>query len=270
MFASFMINAWIVASLVAIVAGAVGFFVVLRGSSFAAHALPLCAFPGAAAAHLWGIPDSLGLCLFSGLGVLGITLLSSRQRNEVATALTFVMMLGLGALFLSMARGYSQQVYALLFGEVLGISDRAIAPVAGASGVVLGLTLALFRPLLLSSVSADLAQARGISSRHMDLLFLTILALATTMALPVVGALLVFTLMVGPPAAARFLSDRPLPALLISVAIALATVWTALAASYLVNWPVGFFVGVLSPTFYGLGRCWAWARTRRRLVLREN
>jgi zinc/manganese transport system permease protein len=173
-------------------------------------------------------------------------------------------MLGLGALFLSLSHQYSQQAYAMLFGEVLGVSSGDIAPVAVLGAIVLGLTLALFRPLLISALSPDLAQARGISSRRMESLFLLILALATAMALPVVGALLVFSLMVGPPAAARYLTDRPLQALLLSVAIALVTVWTAIACSYLSNWPVGFFVGALSAASYGLGRSWAWARSSRK------
>lgn len=99
MFSSFMTNTWIVATIVAAVAGVVGFFVVIRGSAFAAHALPLGAFPGAAAAHLLGLNQLLGLIVFSGLAVVGINQLGRRGRHEVATALCLVMLLGLGALF---------------------------------------------------------------------------------------------------------------------------------------------------------------------------
>jgi zinc/manganese transport system permease protein len=254
MFSSFMANTWIVASIVAAVAGFVGFFVVIRGASFAAHALPLGTFPGAAAASLAGINPLFGLVGFAGLGVIGISWLGQRGRHEVATALCLVTLLGLGALFLSMTSEYSQEVYALLFGEVLGVSNSDLAPVAAIGAFSIVVTAALFRPLLLSSVSPDLAQARGISSRTMDLAFLTILGLATAMALPVVGALLVFSLMVGPAAAARSLTDRPLLAICVSVGISLVSVWAAIALSYVSNWPVGFFVGVLGPVCYGLGR----------------
>jgi zinc/manganese transport system permease protein len=254
MFSSFMINTWIVATLVAVVAGIVGFFVVLRGSSFAAHVLPLGTFPGAAAANLLGINQLPGLILFAGLGVIGISQLSRRGRHEVATALCLVTLLGLGTLFLSLTREYSQGVYALLFGEVLGISTGEIAPVAVMSVLAIAAIAVQFRPLLLSSVSSELAEARGVSSRRMELWFLAVLAFAASLALPVVGALLVFSLMVGPPAAARALTDRPIPAVLLSVAISLGTVWAAISLSYLSNWPVGFFVGGTGALSYALGR----------------
>jgi zinc/manganese transport system permease protein len=260
-FSSFMINSWVVATIVAVVAGCVGFFVVIRGSTFAAHALPLGTFPGAAAASLIGINELWGLIVFSGLGVIGISRLARHQRNDVATALTLVTLLGLGTLFLSLSSEYSQAVYALLFGEVLGISAGDIAPVAAISAVVISAMVLLFRPLLLSSVSSELSQARGVSAQRMDLLFLTILALATAMALPVVGALLVFSLMVGPASAARALTSRPVLAMCLSVGIALVTVWAAIAISYLSNWPVGFFVGAIAAISYGMGRCWSWAGT---------
>ena len=123
LFASFMVNTWIVATIVAAVAGIVGFFVVIRGASFAAHALPLGTFPGAAAASLIGVNPLFGLLVFSGLGVIGISQLARRGRRDLATALSLVMLLGLGALFLSLTTEYFQAVYALLFGEVLGVSN---------------------------------------------------------------------------------------------------------------------------------------------------
>ncbi len=107
MFSSFMLNTWVVATMVAMVAGFVGFFVVIRGSTFAAHALPLGTFPGAAAAGLLGINPLWGLILFSGLGVAGISQLGRHQRNDVATALTLITLLGLGTLFLSLSGSYS-------------------------------------------------------------------------------------------------------------------------------------------------------------------
>lgn len=254
MFSSFMINAWIVATMVALVAGVVGFFVVIRGAAFAAHALPLGAFSGAAAAALLQVNQFVGLVAFSGLGVLGISQLSRRARHEVATALSLVALLGLGTLFLSMTSEYSQEVYSLLFGEVLGIDTGEVAPVAIAGAVSLGTFGLFYRPLLLSSLSPELGQVRGVSARRMEILFLCILALSTAMALPVVGALLVFSLMIAPPAVARSLTDRPTLAILLSALIAVGTVWLAIAASYITNWPVGFFVGAAGAAFYGLER----------------
>jgi zinc/manganese transport system permease protein len=253
-FAGFMLNTWIVATMVAIAAGFVGFFVVIRRSAFAAHALPLGAFPGAAAATLLGMNEILGLMVFAGLGVLMIDRLARRDRHEVATALCLVTSLALGALFLSMTREYSQGVYALLFGEVLGISVSQIPPMAVVSVIVVATTGLLFRPLLLDSISPELGAAKGASSRLTELQFLTLLALSTAIVLPVVGALLAFSLMVGPAAAARSLTDRPLAAALLSVCISVATVWLAIVLSYLSNWPVGFFVGAIGVVSYISGR----------------
>ncbi len=257
MFASFMANAWIVGSMVAIVAGCVGFFVVIRGAAFAAHALPLGAFPGATAAGLLGLNPLLGMVVFSGLGVLGISWFGRRQRRDIATTLTLVTLLGLGALFLSFSQAYAQNLYALLFGEVLGIGRGAILPVLSLSLLCLVAVAALFRPLLLSALSPELAAVRGRSPAWLELGFLGILALATAMALPVVGVLLVFSLMVGPASAARTLASRPLPAMVLSAGLALLTVWAAIALSYLTDWPVGLFVGGIGVLWYGLGRAWA-------------
>lgn len=254
MFSSFMVNTWIVGSIVAVMAGVVGFFVVVRGASFAAHSLPLGAFPGAAAASLLGVNPLAGLALFSGIGVVIISQLRQRERHEVATALALVMLLGLGALFLSMTREYFQAVYALLFGEVLGIAANEVAPIAVMSLAAILAILLLYRPLLLSSLSLDLAEARGISVTRMELYFMAIVALATAMALPVVGALLVFSLMVGPASAARAITSRPMLAMFLSAVIALLTVWSAIAMSYLSNWPVGFFVGAFGVVAYLAGR----------------
>jgi zinc/manganese transport system permease protein len=263
-FEDFMINTWIAATLVAAVAGVVGFFVVIRGAAFAAHALPLSAFPGAAAANLLGVDPLFGLLVFSGLGVAGISQLARRGRRDVATALSLVMLLGLGALFLSRTTEYFQAVYALLFGEALGVSDADLWPLFALSSVSIALVVVLFRPLLLSSVSPEMGETMGVSARLMEFLFLIAVALATAMALPVVGSLLVFSLMVGPASAARALADRPLPAMLLSAGLAVAMVWAAIALSFLSDWPIGFFVGCLGAIAYAAGRAWTSTPPLRR------
>src|ERR1700727_1880057 len=113
MFSAFMANAWITATIVAIVAGVVGFFVVLRGSAFPAHAIPNGAFAGAAAANLFGFNVLWGLGGFSVLAALGIGTLGRRGRHDVATALALVVMLSLGAVFLSRSGEYEPQLYSL-------------------------------------------------------------------------------------------------------------------------------------------------------------
>jgi zinc/manganese transport system permease protein len=268
MFSGFMVNAWIVASIVAVVAGLVGFFTVLRGSAFVAHAIPNGSFAGAAAASLVGVNTIAGLGAFALLGAIGIGLLSRRGRHDVATALALVVMLGLGALFVSLSVEYAPEINSLLFGEILGVSASQLLPTAGLAVVCLIAIGFLYRPLLLSSILPEVAEARGIGTQRMQLGFLVVVALATTMTVPVVGTLLIFSLMIGPPAAARSFTDQPAHAIGLSVVIALLTVWIAIAASYTTNYPVGFFVGTISAACYAVGRTWtAW---RRRVSLRDT
>ena len=262
MFSGFMVNAWTVASIVAVVAGLVGFFVVLRGSAFVAHAIPNGSFAGAAGASLVGVNTILGFGVFALLGALGIGLLGRRGRHDVATALTLVVMLGLGALFVSLNVEYAPEVYSLLFGEILGVSTSQLVPTAALAVLCVVVIALLYRPLILSSLLPEVAEARGIATQRMELAFLVVVALATTMTVPVVGTLLIFSLMIGAPAAARSFTDEPIRALGLSVVIALVIVWSAIALSYQTNYPVGFFVGTISAASYVIGRAWAaWKRT---------
>ena len=258
-----MTNAWIVGTLVAIVGGVVGFFTVMRGSAFVAHAVPNGSFAGAAGASLVGVSTLLGLGVFSLGGALGIGLLGRRGRRDVATALTLVFLLGLGLLFLSVSGSYADQVYSLLFGEVLGISQNQLAPTIGLTAACLLALAVVYRPLLLSSAAPEAAQARGVRPFAIELCFLALVALTTTMTVPVVGTTLIFSLMVGPPAAARAFTPRPDAALALSIAIALAVVWLAIALSYETNWPVGFFVGAASASAYAAGRLTGTVRRAR-------
>ena len=253
MFTGLMANTWIAASIVAVIAGLTGFFAVLRGETFAAHAIPNGAFAGAAGASLLGINVIWGLAAVAIASALGIGALGSKARHDVVTALTLVFMLGLGALFVSVSNQYAQQAYSLLFGEVFGVSSADV-PLIAALGVLAlaGIGLA-FRPLMLTSAMPEVAQARGISVRGVEVYFLVVMALATSMTVPVVGALLMFSLMIGPAAAARSVTARPGLALALSVAIALVTVWISIALSYQTNWPLGFFVGVGGALFYLAG-----------------
>jgi zinc/manganese transport system permease protein len=263
MFTGFMANAWLVGTIVAVVAGVVGFFVVLRGAAFPAHAIPNGAFAGAAGANLMGLNPLLGLGVFSLGAALGIGALGRRGRSDAVTALALVTMLALGAAFLSQSTEYEPQIFSLLFGEILGVSTSEIIPVA-VLGLVSVLAIGfLYRRLMLTSLSPEIAAARGIRPRVIELMFLVVLACSTTMTVPVVGAFLIFTLMIGPPAAARCFSDRPGTALGGSVVIALLTLWAAIACSYRTNWPVGFYVGVFSASWYGVGRGYlAWGHSR--------
>jgi zinc/manganese transport system permease protein len=265
-FTGLMANTWTAATAVAVIAGVTGFFAVLRGSTFAAHAIPNGAFAGAAGAGLLGLNVFAGLAAFSVGGALGIAGLSRRSRPDVAIALPFVLMLGIGALFVSWSSEYAQEAYSLLFGEVFGVSAGEVAPILGFGAAAVVAIAVMFRRLMLSSALPEVAEARGVSARRMELAFLLVMGLAASMTVPVVGALLMFSLMIGPAAAARSLTARPLLAMSLSVAIALVVVWTSVAVSYQTNWPLGFFVGALGAGFFLLGR--SWAALRRQLGAR--
>jgi zinc/manganese transport system permease protein len=122
----------------------------------------------------------------------------------------------------------------------------------------------MFRPLLLSSALPEVAEARGVSARGMELGFLLVMALATSMTVPVVGALLMFSLMIGPSAAARSVTARPVLAITLAVVLALVTVWTGIVVSYETNWPLGFFVGFMGAAFFLAGRAYRAAAGRFR------
>ncbi|HUC14911.1 MAG TPA: metal ABC transporter permease [Acidimicrobiales bacterium] len=261
LFSGFMVNTWLEASVMAVVAGAVGFFVVLRGSSFEAHAIPQGAFTGAAGAGLIGANTLLGVGTFCLLGVVAISRWGRRGQHDVVTALSLITLLGIGSLFLSMSTEYSEQTFSLLFGEPLAVSSSDLLPTALLGAGCMTLVVLLFRPLMLSSVAPELAAARGIRPARIELLFLLAVGVATTMALPVVGALLVFSLMIGPPATARFVTDRPARAMVVSGALGLVTVWVSITAAFWSNWPIGFFVGTFAVVWYVIGRCLArWRR----------
>ena len=263
MFSNFMINAWFSGTIIALLVGAVGFFVVMRGSAFAAHAIPNGAFAGAAGANLIGVNPLLGLVSFALVAAFGIGASSRWAKSDVATALALVTMLALGAAFLATSTNYEPAINALLFGEILGVSSSEILPVILLAVLcALGLAL-LYRPLLYSSLSDELSRANGLNTTVIEVLFLVIMALASALAVPVVGALLTFSLMIGPPAAARLLSSRPSRALCYSMVFSLLTLWASIACSYTFNLPIGFFVGTLSALAYVVVRTWVVLRARR-------
>lgn len=258
-----MANAWLAGTVVAAVAGVVGFFVVLRGASFVAHAVPLSAFAGAAGASLIGVSTLAGLGVVAPVMALGIGWLGRRGRHDVVTALAVAAMLGLGSLFLAWSSEYGPETTALLFGSIIGVSRaETILTAALGAGAVVAVAVG-FRRLVLASLVPDVAAARGVRVVRVDVAFLVLLALVTALAVPVVGALLMFPLMVGPAAAARTVTADPARALLLSAAMAVATMWVALAAAYQWNWPVGFFVGTVGAAWYVAARLWARARRDR-------
>jgi zinc/manganese transport system permease protein len=239
----FMVHAFQAGTIVAIVAGAIGYFVVLRASAFAAHALSHIGFAGATGAVVLGISPVFGLLAFTLASGVTIGALGNRLRGrDVTIGIVLAWTLGLGVLFLSLYRGYATEAYALLFGEILGISstDVAITLVAGIVTVVA--LIAIYRPLLFSSVDDDLAGAKGVPVTALSIAFMAILAVAVTEAVQVVGVLLIFALIVTPAAIAVRFTSRPMVAIAAGVALALAFTWAGLTIAYYSPHPVSFFI----------------------------
>jgi zinc/manganese transport system permease protein len=247
----FMVHAFEAGTVVALVAGAIGYFVVLRSSAFAAHALSHVGFAGATGAVVLYLNPIAGLLAFTlGAGVT-IGALGSRLRGrDVTIGIVLAWTLGLGVLFISLYRGYATEAYALLFGQILGISagDVALTLVMGALTLVL--LVVVYRPLLFSSVDEELAAARGVPVTALSMAFMAILAVAVTEAVQVVGVLLIFALIVTPAAIAVRLTARPRTAILLSVGLALLFTWAGLAISYYSPHPVSFFITSLAFASY--------------------
>lgn len=240
---AFMRHAFIAGTLVAIVAGAVGYFVVLRRSSFAAHALSHVGFAGAAGAVLIGASPLTGLLVFATGGGLAMAALGRRAANrdvQIGTVLAF--MLGLGVLFISLYKGYATEAYSLLFGEILGISRGDVIVTAVVAAIILLALALVYRPLLFASLDEDVAEARGVPVAFLGALFMVLVGVTTAIAVQVVGVLLIFALLVTPPAIAERLSRRPAHGLMISVAISLLVTWFGLFISYYAPYPVSFFI----------------------------
>jgi zinc/manganese transport system permease protein len=239
----FMRHAFEAGTIVAIVAGVVGYFIVLRKSSFAAHALSHIGFAGAAGAVLVGLSPLFGLLGFTIGGGILIAVLGTRASErdvQIGTVLAF--MLGLGVLFISLYSGYASEAYSILFGEILGISTTAVATTAAAAALVLAATFALYRPLLFMSLDQDVAEAKGVPVYALGIVFMVLVAATTSISVQVVGVLLVFALMVTPAAVAQRVARRPWQGILISVCVALGATWVGLFVGFYLPYPVSFFI----------------------------
>jgi zinc/manganese transport system permease protein len=247
----FMIHAFEAGTIVAIAAGAIGYFVVLRGSSFAAHALSHIGFAGATGAVVLSLNPIIGLLAFTvGAGV-AIGALGNRLRGrDVTIGIVLAWTLGLGVLFLSLYRGYATEAYAILFGQILGISTADVVATLVAGVVTLIALVVVYRPLLFSSVDEDLASAKGVPVTALSIGFMAILAVAVTEAVQVVGVLLIFALIVTPAAIAVRFSSRPPVAILLGILLALAFTWLGLAIAFYSPHPVSFFITTLAFATY--------------------
>ncbi|MGN6770120.1 MAG: metal ABC transporter permease [Rhizobiaceae bacterium] len=246
----FMRNAFAASAIVGIVAGAVGYFLVLRGQTFAGHALAHVGFPGATGAVLVGLSPFFGLTAFTLAAGIGIGLLGERAHRDVAIGIVLTLSLGLGLLFLHFYTSNAVQATSVLFGNVLGIGFHTVLVLAAMALVTLAALTVIARPLLFASLQPELAEAKGVRPELVSILFMVIVAIATAEATQIVGVLLVFALMVAPAATSLLLTRGVLAGIVASILIAVAIAWASLVLAYFTDWPTSFFITALGAGAY--------------------
>lgn len=249
----FMLNAFRAGTIVAVTAGAIGWFMVLRRQTFAGHTLALVGFPGAAGAAWLGIGAAwgyFGLCTAAALVIGALPRQAGQTQSEETAGVGVVqaLALGLGFLFVSLYRGYLNGVNALLFGTFLGISDGRVVTLLAVGLLALSVLGIIGRPLLFASVDPDVAAARGLPVRLLSVTFLVLLGITVAEVAQITGALLVFSLLVMPAATAQAITVRPSTSLLVTIAVAVTVAWAALAVAYYSPYPIGFWI-----TTFGFG-----------------
>jgi zinc/manganese transport system permease protein len=267
----FMVNAYRAGTVVAVLAAAVGWFMVLRRQTFAGHALSLVGFPGAAAAVWLGLGAGTGYlagCLAAAVVFATVGGAGRGYREEsalIGTVQAFA--LAAGALFIALSGRFLSGTTALLFGGFLGITRRQVSILVVVAAAALVALAAIGRPLLFASVDVDVARAHGVPTGLLDVGFLVLLGAAVAEVSQITGALLVFALLVLPPATAQLVTTRPARSLALAVLSGLASVWLALLAGYYTPYPIGFWLTTVAFAMYVLTAA-GTALTRRRRGVR--
>jgi zinc/manganese transport system permease protein len=252
----FIRNAFMAGTIVALVTAVIGYFVVLRAQAFAGESISEIGFAGSTGGPLFGVSSLIGMFVLTILSALGMGVLGERVRGrDVETGMVLAFALGLGVLFTNLyasGRNAAATVNAL-FGSILSVSRGDVFTTLGAGVVILAVLAALFRPLLFSSVDPEVAQTRGVRVRLLSTTFLVVLAITVAMAIQVVGALLVFALLIAPAASAMRLTHRPLSSIVLSIVFGLGITWLGLLLSivgtgrYL---PASFYITTLATLTY--------------------
>ncbi|KAB7790075.1 metal ABC transporter permease [Bifidobacterium leontopitheci] len=259
----FMTNAFIAGLCIAIAAGVMGYFTIARHSTFAAHALAHIGLPGATGAVLLGLPVSLGLGVFALGGALVIGALGKRAtQREIATGTVLAFATGLGLFFARLSSSASQQMQSILFGSILTITDGQIVGFAVFDVVLLAVLTLIYRPLLFSSVDEQVAQAKGVPIGLMNLAFMAIMAGVITIAVPAVGTLLIFALVITPAATANIITASPFKAMVTATLLCLVAIWGGLVIAAMFPAPPSFIIVTLSTLFWAVAKGVSAVRSR--------
>ncbi len=257
----FMIDALAAGTIVALVAGPIGWFMVLRRQTFAGHTLAVVGFPGAAGAALIGVSATYGYfacCITAALVIAAVPRSRSGTSGEESAVIgtTQAFALACGFLFVTLYAGNVNGVGSLLFGNFLGITVAQVVVLAVVAAVALVLLAAIGRPLLFATVDPETAESRGVPVRALSVVFLVLLGVAAAETSQITGSLLVFALLVLPAATAQLLTARPARSLALAVGLALAVTWVGLAVSYFSTYPIGFWLTSVAFGVYLLAQAW--------------
>jgi zinc/manganese transport system permease protein len=248
----FMQHGFVAGTFIALAAGLVGYFVVLRNEVFTSDALGHVAFTGGLGALLANVQLLLGVFGSTIAVAVGMGALGGRARGrDVAIGTVFAWVLGLGVLFLSLyttARSASSGTagISILFGSILGLQATQTVIVSVAGIVTSVVLLLIARPLMFASIDPDVAAARGVPIRLVTAIFLILVGATVAEAVQAVGALLIFGLMVTPAAIAQRVTSRPYTALLLSGGLAILFVWMGLGLAFYISYPASFFITALA------------------------
>jgi zinc/manganese transport system permease protein len=264
----FMQHAFEAGTIVAISAGVIGYFVVLRGLSFAAHALSHIGFAGATGGVLLGATPLAGLLAFTMSAGAVMGALGERLRGrDVTIGLVMAWSLGLGLLFTALYQGSAQLAIGILFGQIFGITTQEVAITLVASVLTVLAIVVVYRPLLFASLDEEVAEAKGVPVRALSIAFMVILAVAVSEAVQVVGVLLIYALIVAPAAIAERFTTRPSRGVLVSAVLAILFTWSGLAVAYYLPYPVGFFITTIAFWSYIIARAISVPLSRTRRIL---
>ncbi len=261
---AFMQHAFEAGTIVALSAGVIGYFVVLRGLSFAAHALSHIGFAGATGAVLVGVAPIVGLLVFTMSAGAVMGALGQRLRGrDVTIGLVMAWSLGLGLLFTRLYQGSANLAIGILFGQIFGITSQEVVVTFVAGSLTVLALILVYRPLLFATLDEEVAEAKGVPVRGLSIAFMVILAVAVSEAVQVVGVLLIFALIVAPAAIAERFTTRPSRGVLLSAVLAVVFTWAGLTVAYYLPYPVGFFITTIAFWSYILARVLSGVVARR-------
>ncbi|MFY9304006.1 MAG: metal ABC transporter permease [Rhodoluna sp.] len=263
-------NSLIAGLLLGIMGGLIGVFVMTRDMSFAVHGISELSFAGAAIALLVGLNVALGATFGSIVAAIIIAILGSRAKDRnsiIAVLMPFG--LGIGILALALYEGRAANKFGLLTGQIIAVDDPQVFWLIATSLVVVACLALIWRPLSFASLDAEVAEARGVPTKALGLLFMLLLALAVAASVQVVGALLVMTLLVTPAAAALRLTSSPLWVPLLSMIFAVVSVVGGILLALGGGLPISPYVTTLSFAIYLVARVIEKSKTRTKTKTKQ-